>query len=78
MIPTESTVSLRHTLEHPYEMIEPGLDLPYSHEFNVDVNGEGFLERGGLCPAGWVVTRVHFVGKGNLLVVARGKQPNLY
>lgn len=45
--------------------------LPYADEFNVDVDAEATLERSGLFPAEVIRARIHLVGEGDLLVIAR-------
>lgn len=51
--------------------------VPYTDKFDVDVDGEGFFERSGLFPTELVCPCEHFVGEGDLLVIACWNEADL-
>lgn len=47
--------------------------LPYADEIYLDIHRESLLEHSALFPTRFIVTSVHVVSEGNLLVVPRRK-----
>ena len=47
--------------------------LPYADEIYLDIHRESLLEYSALFPTRFIVTSVHVVSEGNLLVVPRRK-----
>ena len=51
-------------------------NLPNTDKFNINVDGKGFFEGCTLTPSNVIVSGVHFVCKGDLLMIASRQQTN--
>jgi hypothetical protein len=56
---------------------EEKLNIPNTHELDLHIHRERFLEFGRLLPSNTVPARVHLVRKWDLLKIAGGQQANL-